>query len=160
MFGDGTKCPFLSGVAFNGSTAELFKVDCMGEECVFWNEETESCGFLNMMNLSEHTHNKHLHGRYPHDFEDREHLPGGSSGGFMPLNIPKAGNLVTEFMNGEDIDGDGYVYGIHFMIDTKTAPETIKSFNEGNRHKFEKDIPVVDWGDYLNWKNFLGTRPW
>lgn len=50
----------------------------------------------------------------------------GSSGG----GVPKAAMLLNEYMGGEDLDGNGAVYGKHFYITASERPPMLATMPE------------------------------
>ena len=59
-----------------------------------------------------------------------------------PINL-----LILEYFKDSDIDGDGRIYGIDFIIDGDDAPEVLQDINDDNG--LIDKIPIITWRKYI-----------
>ena len=155
-FGSSNLCPFISGPILNSipdstSFPDVVWVDCVTSSCRFWDSTIGECRIniigiqLNTMyDLSTHKHISHDH-LNPHAASDIH----TSLGDNTTKSNPKATPLISEDAGGEDMDGNGYIYGVHFAIpqDCTNIPPMIKTVSI-------KDTFV---GDYISWNDYLDS---
>lgn len=79
----------------------------------------------------------------------------------LDQDIPLAPKLLSEFFGGTDLDGDGSIFGIDFMLmDSKTKPQMIKTVEETNLEWPNPAPPFeINWDDYQFWATKVSRMP-
>jgi hypothetical protein len=142
-------CPFLSD-------SENI-INCQEHLCKFWvtidgSETVYDCLFNNFRNsnnnikellsnikelnenintLNLHKHNQHDHQKI-HNAEDLEIIPGTNS--FSKNLTTIANQLLSEHLGKEDLDGNGKIFGVDFIIklDDLEISDFLKTYTENN----------------------------
>lgn len=60
------------------------------------------------------------------------------------------GKLVNEFINKQDYDGNGLIYGVDFIIQDDSAPEMVKQYTSNMRLDTIDGLQTFTWPQYLN----------
>lgn len=97
---------------------------------------------VSLLNGIEHIHNQHMHSRI--------HGPEayGLTYGATTTAPPYATMLLNEFMNGQDIDGNGLLYGTDFYIrDSTGKPKTLKMIE--SNPDWSTPTTSMTWVEYL-----------
>jgi len=149
-------CPHLSSIYLGDDgegnpVASAIWVTCIENHCRLWDSEQNECSYnvtSSRVNAAkeiiEHKHDSHLH--------VKEHISLNMDPG-MGDPLTKEGAtataLIVEDSGNEDIDGNGYIYAKHFMIDPDDPeiPKMIASVQ----------IPENFTGDFITWDEYLDS---
>ena len=93
-----------------------------------------------IISTTHHVHKEHLHGR-EHDANSESDSPGPDAGGQKLADL-----LMQEFMNGQDLDKNGLIYGVDFQS-SEPMPFFMKKVRDMDG--FDKGARVVSWSDIL-----------
>ncbi len=153
--GEYNLCPYLTSTAAgvdddDNPIETALWVTCIGDQCKLWDVTYSDCRFNSITHyikavsdIQEHVHESHRHTK-PHLTANND--PGAGA----PLAKEKATAtaLIVEDSGGEDMDGNGYIYGKDFMIDP----------SDSNCPKMIATIKVIDFdGDYITWADYLDS---
>jgi len=89
----------------NGWDGGVIFFKCLKEKCVFWNSDTQDCALFSIFTYIKHFHDSHSHST-KHPVTE---VPADMGAYFH--GIPDATKLASEWLNQEDLDGDGSTYG-------------------------------------------------
>jgi hypothetical protein len=154
--GSSNLCPFISGPIMNSvpdstSFPDVIWVDCATSSCRLWDSTIGECRIniigqqiTTVYKLDIHKHNSHDHLK-PHSPEDLE-TPLGQK---TTKVSAKATPLIVEDSGGEDMDGNGFIYGVDFAIspDSTNIPNMIKTVS----------IKDTFTGDYITWDQYIDS---
>ena len=110
-------CPFMSNWIFNQSTgeAEFQEKECAQQKCALWDSTNSRCGAF----TSDHIINIDNRGK--------------------SAPVGYAAILSQEFIQQEDFDGNGKIYGKDFKL--KDPPPILKSLEQNSAWK----DPDTEW---------------
>lgn len=59
-------------------------------------------------------------------------------------------HIVSEFINKQDYDGNGLIYGVDFVIQDDSAPSMVKSYTTNIKLDTIDKLQVMTWTEYLD----------
>jgi hypothetical protein len=109
------------------------------------NNNTMNSIYTDMMYFVRHIHNQHLH-TYPHKSLEFTDDTGAKNIAMLP---DPTSILLQEFNSGRDIDGNGLVYGMDFVIeDDDTKPIILYALESSDNWSFPRN--KIKYEDFLN----------
>jgi hypothetical protein len=154
--------PELSGVY-------MLYHDCIGENCQLWDSYNEECSLKSSKNTLDNMNNtldnmnntldnmdtimNHVHDSHEHKKDHNcENLDAGCGEATIKkkLSVPYANTLISEYLGSQDLDGNGYIYGIDFgIVDSPDKPSMLDAveYNEG----WVDPSIMVNWSDLKQW---------
>jgi len=105
--------------------------------------------YTNVTHFTDHVHNQHLH-TYPHKVTEFTDDPGAKNIAMLP---DPTSVLLQEYNAGRDIDGNGLIYGIDFVIeDDDTKPLILNALESTANWNFpDRKMKYTDFLNSLDW---------
>ena len=150
-------CPFMSTSIYGDTTAAdpsnnfgAGEVDfiyryCEQDRCQLWDDINKRCGALTS-DVQIHVHNQHKH-PFGHKYQSLDNRFGDIWAYNSPMT--KASFLLNEFINKEDLDGDGQIYGYDFQITDDTVPVCLKYLPDLPEWPNPGPTTFITWDDYI-----------
>jgi len=136
--------------------------NCVKDQCQLWDSDNEECSLYsskavldsskivlnNIDTILNHVHESHEH-KKSHDCSNLS--PGcGESIVERKLSVPYANTLISEYLGSQDLDGNGYVYGIDFGINDSSDKPKMLDAVEIDEAWTDPSV-MVNWSDLKQW---------
>jgi hypothetical protein len=110
--------------------------------------QTMADQFETVYKITKHIHDSHLH-PFPHEAQDEYEVQMG--GNVYPDFIGPADRLITEFNNSVDVDGNGLIYGVDFIInsDDQDKPCTLDDLEMAISQECLNRMAKLSWKEFL-----------